>query len=430
MNKWLNDLRQKMEEHTEYVPEDLWEDISEELFNDEKNKVIVPLVKNESPGKSGSRQWMYRLAGMAAALLLIFSVSYVLDLKNEKYFPEKKLPEVSSNNREDTRKVENQIPMKELSEKEIENNPEKMIVRSRKSTSYYHLEEEIIRAILLNKKDLAIRSSNFQNEIVIPETGDLPEVNLTLHKDNLLVNNNKPSPKEHKKKRNLMLSMLTGSASGSSSDQFPGYATAGGSPMSVNGEMWQSSEGNPLVDILLANQNKEVNARIIHKTPVTLGMSLYYGLGNKWGIGTGVNYTKLSSEVHSGSESDYIKMDQSVHYIGVPVQVNYNVIKKGRFTGYVTAGALAEKAVSGKLTTKYIVDNGVKEEKEEKINIKPVQFSVNSALGVQLKVINNIGIYAEPGVTYHFSDKSPLNTIYKEKPFNFNVRFGIRLQID
>jgi hypothetical protein len=119
-----------------------------------------------------------------------------------------------------------------------------------------------------------------------------------------------------------------------------------------------------------------------------------------------------------------------VHYIGVPVQVNYNVIQKGPFTGYVTAGALIEKTVGGSVKTKYVVNDKVTGEVTEKLESKPFQFSVNSAVGLQLKVANKIGVYAEPGIGYHFKDNSSLNTIYKEKPLNFNMNFGVRLLID
>jgi hypothetical protein len=181
--------------------------------------------------------------------------------------------------------------------------------------------------------------------------------------------------------------------------------------------------------ILLANQDKKVDAKIKHKTPVTFGASVSKRIGKKWSVGTGVNYTKLSSEL-TGSGSNFISSEQSIHYVGVPVQVNYNVIQKGAFTGYVTGGGLIEKAVSGDIKTKYIVDGTVKEITKEEIGEKPVQISVNTAAGLQLKVIKNIGIYAEPGVSYHFKDNSSLQTIYKEKPLNFNVKFGIRLIID
>jgi len=225
--------------------------------------------------------------------------------------------------------------------------------------------------------------------------------------------------------------MLTGNVSSNSSEQkFPGYTSISGSPMTFSDFWISGTDPDPLTEVLLANQSKEVEARIRHKIPVTFGVSVYYNLGKKWGIGTGINYTKLTSELHSGSHSNYIKGDQSIHYIGIPVQVNYNVIQKGRFTGYVTGGVLAEKAVAGKLKTKYIVNDEVQDEQDERIDVKPVQFSVNSAVGLQVKIIDKIGIYAEPGIGYHFKNENQLNTIYKEKPLNFNMKFGIRLLLD
>ena len=52
--------------------------------------------------------------------------------------------------------------------------------------------------------------------------------------------------------------------------------------------------------------------------------------------------------------------------------------------------------------------------------------SVNASVGVQLNVLDNIGIYAEPGISYYFDDRSLLQTIYKEKPLNFNITVGMR----
>lgn len=34
--EWLSDLRRKMEDHTEDVPEGLWEDIRSELFDEDE----------------------------------------------------------------------------------------------------------------------------------------------------------------------------------------------------------------------------------------------------------------------------------------------------------------------------------------------------------------------------------------------------------
>lgn len=57
---------------------------------------------------------------------------------------------------------------------------------------------------------------------------------------------------------------------------------------------------------------------------------------------------------------------------------------------------------------------------------KPLQFSVNAALGVQCKLLNAVSVFTEPGISYYFNDGTNIQTIYKEKPFNFNLNFGIR----
>lgn len=73
----------------------------------------------------------------------------------------------------------------------------------------------------------------------------------------------------------------------------------------------------------------------------------------------------------------------------------------------------------------------MRQRRKETVNIdsKPLQMSVNAAFGVQFDVLDNVGIYAEPGVSYYLDDHSSLQTIYKEKPLNFNLNVGVRYTI-
>ena len=38
-----------------------------------------------------------------------------------------------------------------------------------------------------------------------------------------------------------------------------------------------------------------------------------------------------------------------------------------------------------------------------------------------------MGVFVEPGMSYYFDDGANIQTIYKEKPLNFNLNMGIRL---
>lgn len=461
-NQWLNDLHRKMEDHEEDIPEGLWEDIKDELFSEEEEKGIAGVTmlgvddkKDITRSANARRSILYRVGGIAAALaLLFFTGKLLLDMNGEKTDSQiaKKSENAGDRNEKgrittgpvniDTRdKINtdvnekysasgNRVTEKINIDKVFQNSINKVINRSNLSLESIG-KQEILAPLMTGNLPDQISSSGNENPVV-KEKKETEEIFNQTEKElhEKLADTNKPKTPGRQQKK-WMLSMLTGNVSSNSSEQkFPGYASISGSPMAFSDVWISGTESDPLTNLLLANQSKEVEARIRHKIPVTLGLSMYYNLGKRWGIGTGVNYTKLTSELHSGSNSNYIKGEQSVHYIGIPVQVNYNVIQKGRFTGYVTGGVVVEKAVAGKLKTKYIVNDEVQETQEERIDVKPVQFSVNSAVGLQMKIIDKIGIYAEPGIGYHFKNDSQLNTIYKEKPLNFNMKFGIRVLLD
>ncbi|ASW75256.1 PorT family protein [Chryseobacterium piperi] len=456
-NQWLNDLRRKMEDHTDDVPDELWDHIKDDLFSKEDENTIagLPIIADEGSDevrkeKTQLRPWAYRIAGIAAAIALFFiigkqmltvehkeekepKISYsVKEGKNEN--PDAQTSSIINNGKESAGHILNSLNKKGTIalQKSLPQNEWKNTIAE--DNNYLKFKEAQPLITLPGQYGII-----GQNQISSVQYNNLSitrreAINELLSEEDISLNS-KPltsltKVKKSKSHKSWMLSMLTGKAS-SESQQFPGYATMGGKPLSID-EVWSASEysNDPFMAVLLANQSENVEATVRHKVPLNLGISLYYNLGKRWGIGTGINYTKLSSELHSGSQSNFVKSEQTVHYIGIPVQVNYNVIQKGPFTGYVTAGALVEKSVASSFTTKYIVNNEVKDETRERLESQPVQVSLNSALGLQLKVVKNIGVYAEPGIGYHFKDESSLNTIYKEKPLNFNVKFGIRILLD
>lgn len=453
-NEWLNDLRRKMEDHTEDVPDGLWKSISEELFVKDEDKAMPGFVPGDLKAQNAVIPFnhlplWYRIGGAAAVIVLFLILGRLFDFNIKKQDRELK--------------KEYKITGKDFQNRTILE-PKESAVSSSKIVKIQQFDFNKRTALSVFKDYTKIPLNSINPAI---QNQDNTSVNITNDNDSnqslaqekeAISIENKPDNEEvetsilltkeerewkekfekdqktkltlNKTKKNWMLGFATGNASSNATDQFPGYATLNGTTPSLP-EIWSLETGeDPLMAILLANQDKKVDATIRHKTPITFGASVYKNLGKRWSIGTGINYTKLSAELTSGSQSDFISSEQNIHYIGLPVQVNYNVVKKGAFTGYVTGGGAVEKAVSGDVRTKYIVDGTVKQEKKEEIHEKPVQVSVNTAAGVQLKVIKYIGIYAEPGIGYHFKDNSSLKTIYKEKPLNFNIKFGIRILLD
>ncbi|UMQ40455.1 PorT family protein [Chryseobacterium sp. Y16C] len=451
-NEWLNDLRRKMEDHIEDVPDGLWDDIRNELFVEDKTENIIPVIMNDglkAQDKAVStmhhKSLLYRICGAAAAIILFFIVGKLLVFNDQKevvnivQVKENSSEKTSSDHpyegntlghgiileRNDTNGLSHNFAIENLNK--LSNETEKSEVKKNIEDKRYNWNESLGQYVQNssstpneNTEIKRVEEETETYELLTKEEREKKQKLKEAEKVKLTKNN----------KKSWAIGLLAGNTASSSTEQFPGYATLNGATLSLP-EIWTSEyEENPLMAILLANQDKKVDAKIKHKTPVTFGASVSKRIGRKWSVGTGINYTKLSAELTSGSGSNFISSEQNIHYVGIPVQVNYNVIQKGAFTGYITGGGVIEKAISGDIKTKYIVDGEVKEVTKEEIGEKPVQVSVNTAAGLQLKVIKNIGIYAEPGVSYHFKDDSSLQTIYKEKPLNFNIKFGIRLIID
>ncbi len=149
-----------------------------------------------------------------------------------------------------------------------------------------------------------------------------------------------------------------------------------------------------------------------HKQPISFGLSVRKELAKNFSIESGVIYTLLSSEIMMSNNR--IWEDQKLHYIGIPVRAGWNFYQRDGFTLYASAGGTVEKCVYGRLG-----DNTQ--------TVDKLQFSVGGAVGAQLNLTKRLGLYAEPGVVHYFDDGSSVETIRKEKSFNFNLQAGFRL---
>lgn len=220
----------------------------------------------------------------------------------------------------------------------------------------------------------------------------------------------------------LSTSATTGMGASSVTNSTATYVEAVG-PDDV---MWAD---NPQLGIGIFNQGKSVKTEYKHRLPVRVGLNVAYRLTDRLSVESGVSYTRLSSDMKDGTKDNYSSGSQKLDYIGVPLNVKYRAFAYRRLSLYASAGLLTEKCVSGKATHEYVISGEKKKHEAEDVAAKPWQLSVNAALGAQFDVLGNVGVYVEPGVSYYFDDHSPLSTIYKEKPLNFNLNLGVRYTI-
>lgn len=209
-----------------------------------------------------------------------------------------------------------------------------------------------------------------------------------------------------------------------------GTTTAYGDYLVLSCPGGADTKDSPMLDMSSVNRDEETKTEYEHHLPIRIGLSVAYALTDRLSISSGLTYTRLSSDIKDASrESKYIG-EQRLHYVGIPVNVSYKVASSRWISLYGTAGVLAEKCVSGTTDEGYVENNTMKYTNTQDISSKPLQMSVNAGVGIQFDFIDNVGIYAEPGLSYYFDDGSALQTIYKEKPLNFNLNVGVRFKLE
>lgn len=168
-------------------------------------------------------------------------------------------------------------------------------------------------------------------------------------------------------------------------------------------------------------QSTSYHEEIHHRQPIRLGVSLHYRLNDRWGIESGLSYTRLLSDITCKYATQTIHIEQKLSYIGIPVNVTCHLWNNRRFSCYLSAGVMAEKMITGSRTS---------EGKEEGIKNQPLQFSINGAAGAEYRLVDVLGLFAEPGLSYHFKNDGDIPTFYQEKPLGFNLNLGIRFYLN
>ena len=226
---------------------------------------------------------------------------------------------------------------------------------------------------------------------------------------------------------------VNGSGSASSLSSRPTAAALGANPLDcgVSSADWVDRRVESAAGVIVYNQ-PEVTTEYSHKMPVKIGASIRYDFNKFLGIESGLTYSFLSSDLKTGEEgavSSWSKGVQSMHYLGIPLNLSFNIFSSRYFNAYVTAGGLMEKCVRGSLKTDEYLDGKYHGSSSTTLKQKGLQWSVNGAAGIQVNILPQLGLYMEPGVSHHFSNNSKVCTIYSDKPTDFSLSFGLRYTI-
>lgn len=405
-NQWQDNLRNRMEHHEEPVPQGLWESVEQVM------SAGSPV--DTKPAKQRVRLRDKRIGAVAAVGIVLFFVGLYTLKENQK----------------NIQLVEQRRPG--LPAPVVLPDKEPLLTHRTERKTPYPAKKLVELKTAETAEVIAEGGERSREETLPPEQpGNPPPSPPAARKYTPETNDGQPFrlPAQRRDGRpaKWQADIYASNIPSGSAKHYDGYRNF--SPFGLKSEeeehVLAAGSGLP-GDFIVGKEYRHVYTDVRHFQPVTLGVSLKYNLNDNWSVTSGLNYTALFSQLSTGSYNHYYNSRQTLHYLGLPLTVNYTAWRSGQLSTYISAGGMLEKNVAGTLSTEYIVDNNIEERSQDRLSVKPLQWSVSSAAGIEYRLWKGIGLYAEPGVTYHFRNSSGVETIYREKPLNFNIRFGLR----
>ncbi len=183
-------------------------------------------------------------------------------------------------------------------------------------------------------------------------------------------------------------------------------------------------------DMQLPYANEQTNDDVCdtvtcHHMPLTLSLSLHYRLNGHWQVGTGLQYTRLSTDRREGNEYTSLCSRQQVNYIGIPVTLSWHCAMSRRISAYATAGLTLHLPIHQTLDSHYEL-NGLHTETATKHLHTGTRWAVGAGIGLHYDVTPAIGFFVEPSLQHYFRSNDGIETWWTKHPATLSVPFGLR----
>lgn len=173
------------------------------------------------------------------------------------------------------------------------------------------------------------------------------------------------------------------------------------------------------------------NGESKYGVPASLGLGVRIKFSDRWSVGTGVSFSALTRSFdglwssHEGTASDGIsgRVKNNVLYVGIPVNVFFNIVSNDVLDFYTFAGGSAEKCISNKF---HMAAGG--KDLTLKGSSDGLQYSAALGLGAQFHLTDHMGLYLDPSARY-WAGKDQPKSIRTEQPFMFNIELGLRFEL-
>lgn len=430
---WTDKLRDKMDTYSVEPSDKVWAGIS--------SKAGLA-GQGSATGKSAIPMWIWRSAAAVAAVMtgaLIFVKVNDNEADNYTAYNEAEAPEIVNDSPE-ILPESSTVQTLALSENPIEKTPKFKAGPTEKAEHHkaaYESAPVMARVQQTEETESIDIDKNYNSGIdeVSDEGIDKEPVTGIDNSDEAMsweeYLRSEPQEKRRADRRGLSIGLgAAGAGSSSSMDKFEPRAVMGSNPL--EGEAgtvgWADDRILTSAGTIVFNQ-PEVNDSYTHKMPVKLGLTARYAFTNLLGIESGLTYSLLQSDIKRGSESTtgaWSSSDQTLHYLGVPLNLTFNFLNSRYVDIYASAGGMMEFGVKGIIKTTDHINGSTKASHQNAITPKGLLWSVNATAGVQVNVLPSLGIYVEPSMSHHFKNDRQPRSSYTDKPTNFALGFGLR----
>lgn len=167
-------------------------------------------------------------------------------------------------------------------------------------------------------------------------------------------------------------------------------------------------------------QEMEIISEAKYSLPLNLGLQAQVKVNSYLSVGVGINYTLLQSKYDGLINKKFHNIKQSLHYIGIPVNVYFTLMDKKGFYFYANLGGVIEKGV--RASYKVTSYDGFR---NTHAGIDGFQYSANAGIGIEYRFIKEMGLYLEPNLVYYFNSDIPAS-IRTDQPLQVKAEIGFR----
>lgn len=385
-------VREMMESHGELPPADSWDNISSSLLRRRRGVVL--------------RRGFGSLTAVAAAIALFFVMG-----GGELFTSKPELPGLNASispkdmPKEKIAVVEKQQPVKEVLVAKKTNAT--VAAKAEDVTTEPEVAKQIVKEPAVAEKPVHKTDINKEKEIKKEikekiENGEMKTLEMVEYEESV-------NSKRFKLNKPLLAfsTMLSPSVSSGSMELLSMSNTS-------RKDMFSSMDRDQMP------YENEYNSKYL--PPVSVGFQVLLPVDKRVSFGTGVNYTLLHSYSDVQNRNGSERHEQTVHYIGIPINLYINFLENKGFRLYANTGVMLEKG----LALKYKVIGDIPENYTH--SVPGVQWSVGAGIGGEYMIHKNLGLYADPSVSYFFPGGQPV-TVRTVQPLQFKFEVGLRFHL-